>query len=305
MNQGPLSRALRRGVLMLDGAMGTELHRRGVDTGLPLWSAAAVVTHPQVVRRIHLEYIESGADIITTNTFRTTARSFRRAGLSDRSEELTARAVALAIEACAARRDRDVLIAGCMAPLEDCYRPDLVPSKEELTREHAELAGRLARYGVDFLLLETIGSLREAQAACAAAAETGKEVVVSFLVKADGTLYGGEPLQEAVQAVHEQGALALSLNCLSPRLLQTPLKLLRQLTDLPLGIYGNVGRPGQEQAEEFVAEVSAEEYAAFAAEWISAGASIVGGCCGTTPAMMRAVRERLDGDSQGREDGTP
>jgi len=305
MSQGPLSRALQHGVLMLDGAMGTELHRRGVDTGLPLWSAAAVVTHPQVVRRIHLEYIESGADIITTDTFRTTSRSFRRAGLSDRSEELTARAVALAIEACAARRDRDVLIAGCMAPLEDCYRPDLVPCEEELAREHAELAGRLVRYGVDFLLLETMGTLREARAACGAAAETGKEVVVSFLARADGTLYSGEPLQDAVEAVRAQGALAISLNCLSPRLLETPFRLLRELTDLPLGIYGNVGRPGQEESKEFVSEVSAEEYAAFAAEWVAAGASIVGGCCGTTPAMMRAVRERLDDDLQGREGTTP
>jgi S-methylmethionine-dependent homocysteine/selenocysteine methylase len=291
---GPLQRALQRQVLMLDGAMGTELHRRGVDTGLPLWSAAAVVTHPNVVRRIHLEYIESGADIITTNTFRTTARTFRRAGLSDRSEELTARAVALAIEACATRRDREVLIAGCMAPLEDCYRPDLVPSDQELAREHAELAGRLVRYGVDFLLLETIGSVREAREACTAALQTGKEVMVSFLVRENGTLYSGEPLSEAVDAVRQPGVVALSLNCLSPRLLETPLRLLRSLTELPLGAYGNVGRPGHEHAEEFVSELNGEEYASYTLSWIEAGASIVGGCCGTTPATMRAVRESLD-----------
>jgi len=294
MKAGPLRRALKRPVLMLDGAMGTELKRRGVDTGLPLWSAAAVVTHPQVVRRIHLEYIESGADIITTNTFRTTARTFRRAGLSDRSDELTARAVALAIEACAAARDRDVLIAGCMAPLEDCYRPDLVPSDAELAREHAELAGRLARYGVDFILLETIGSVREAAAAAAAAVETGKEVMVSFLVRESGTLYSGEPLQEAVRAVSQPGVVALSLNCLSPRLLESPLQMLRRMSDLPLGVYANVGRPGEEQAEEFVADVDPSEYASYALSWLRAGASIVGGCCGTTPATMRAVREGLD-----------
>jgi homocysteine S-methyltransferase len=278
--------------------MGTELHRRGVDTGLPLWSAAAVVTHPQIVRRIHLEYIESGADIITTDTFRTTARTFRRAGLSDRSEELTARAVALAIEACAAARDRDVLIAGSIAPLEDCYRPDLVPSEEELLEEHAELAGRLARYGVDFLLLETMGTVREATAACTAALATGKEVVVSFLVRENGTLYGGEPVQEAIRAVSRPGVLALSLNCLSPRLLDAPLRMLRELTDLPLCVYANIGRAGEEQSTELVAEVSPEEYASYALGWVRAGASIVGGCCGTTPATMRAVRETLDGSIQ-------
>jgi S-methylmethionine-dependent homocysteine/selenocysteine methylase len=283
---------------MLDGAMGTELRRRGVDTGLPLWSAAAVVTHPQIVRRIHLEYIESGADVITTDTFRTTARTFGRAGLSDRSEELTARAVALAIEACAAARDRDVLIAGSIAPLEDCYRPDLVPSGGELLEEHAELATRLARYGVDFLLLETMGTVREAEAACTAALATGKEVVVSFLVRENGTLYGGEPLEEAVRAVSRPGVLALSLNCLSPRVLESPLQLLRSLSDLPLAVYGNIGRPGEEHSEEFVADVSPEEYASYALGWVRTGASIVGGCCGTTPATMRALREALDGISQ-------
>ena len=294
MTIGPLQRALQRKVLMLDGAMGTELHRRGVDTGLPLWSAAAVVTHPKVVRRIHTEYIESGADIITTDTFRTTARTFRRAGLSDRSEELTARAVALAIEACASAGDREVLIAGCMAPLEDCYRPDLVPPEEDLAREHRELAGRLARFGVDFILLETMGSVREAEAAAAAARETGKEVMVSFLVTESGALPSGERLSEAVRAVSQPGVVALSLNCLSPRLLETPLQLLRRETELPLGVYGNIGLPGEEHAAEFVCDVSAEEYAAFALSWVRAGASIVGGCCGTTPATMRAVREHLD-----------
>ena len=296
MNGGPLQRALGRGILMLDGAMGTELHRRGVDTGLPLWSAAAVVTHPQIVRRIHREYIESGADIITTNTFRTTARTFRRAGLSDRSEELTARAVALAIEASATTSNREVLIAGCIAPLEDCYRVDLVPSDEDLAQEHAELAGRLARYGVDFLLLETIGSVREAAAASAAATSTGKEVMVSFLVHETGTLYSGEPLEDAIRAVSQAGVVALSLNCLSPRIVEAPLQLLRSTTTLPLGVYANVGRPGQEHSEELVADVSPEEYASYALAWANAGASIIGGCCGTTPTTMRAVREILDRD---------
>lgn len=298
MTAGPLARALHRPVLILDGAMGTELHRRGVDTGLPLWSAAAVVTHPQIVRRIHLEYIQSGADIITTDTFRTTARTFRRAGLSDRSEELTARAVALAIEACATARDRDVLIAGSIAPLEDCYRPDLVPSDEELLEEHAELAGRLARYGVDVLLLETMGTVREAAAACTAALATGKEVVVSFLVRENGTLYGGEPLEEAVRAVSRPGVVALSLNCLSARLLDSPLRMLREQTELPLGVYANVGHPGEERSGTLVAEVSPEAYASYALGWIRAGATIVGGCCGTTPATMRAVRESLDESNQ-------
>ena len=84
-----------RGPLILDGAMGTELQRRGVDIGLPLWSANALVAAPDIVLQIHRDYIAAGADIITTNTFRTTPRAFRNAGLPDRSAELTASAVHL------------------------------------------------------------------------------------------------------------------------------------------------------------------------------------------------------------------
>ncbi|MGH9425268.1 MAG: homocysteine S-methyltransferase family protein, partial [Terriglobia bacterium] len=178
-------------LLILDGAMGTELQRRGVDTGLPLWSANALISHPETVLQIHKDYIEAGADIITTNTFRTTRRTMHRANLPDRSSQLTANAVEHAHQACKSFPDREILIAGSIAPLEDCYRPDLVPSDRELREEHAELAERLAEASVDFILLETMNTIREIYAACAAAKATGKEVVASFICNTKGELYGG------------------------------------------------------------------------------------------------------------------
>ncbi|MEK9139284.1 MAG: homocysteine S-methyltransferase family protein, partial [Bacteroidota bacterium] len=130
---GPLSRMLAsRTPLILDGAMGTELQRRGVDTGLPLWSANALMVHPEVILQIHKEYIEAGADIITTNTFRTTRRTFQRANLPDRSHALTKTALKLAQQARESFPDRQLLVAGSIAPVEDCYRPDLVPSEKEM-----------------------------------------------------------------------------------------------------------------------------------------------------------------------------
>src|ERR1700690_3998347 len=116
---GPLARLFEgRRPVLLDGAMGTELERRGIPAGLPLWSAQALLTSPETVRRIHDEYIDAGAEIITSNTFRTTRRTFLRGGLPDRSEELTALAVALARESTGASPGKRVLIAGSMAPLE-------------------------------------------------------------------------------------------------------------------------------------------------------------------------------------------
>ena len=269
--------------------MGTELQRRGIDTGLPLWSAGALLTRPDEVRAIHREYIDAGADIITTNTFRTTRRMFTRAGLPDRSSAATTLAVSLALEARSSTRDTKVLVAGSIAPLEDCYRPDLVPPDEELRTEHAELAARLAAAGVDFLLVETMNTIREARAACAAAVATGKEVVVSFILDNAGDLYGGESLAEAIAALAPLRPTGFSINCVSPRFLGKSVPMVRSLTPLPIAVYGNVGVPEQESGWEFTNDVGEDEYRSFAREWHRAGAAIVGGCCGTTPAYIAAL----------------
>ncbi len=291
----PLTRMLaRKTSLVLDGAMGTELQRRGVDTGLPLWSANALMVHPDVVLQIHREYIEAGADVITTDTFRTTRRTFRRAGIPDRSEQLTRHAVDHAMRARALFPGREILIAGSIAPLEDCYRPDLVPPDAELAGEHAELAGRLASAGVDFLLLETMGTIRESVAACKAASATGLETVVSFICDGNGNLYGGERLEDAVRAVAPFGPVALSINCVSPRRIAPAITTLRTAWSRPFAVYANIGVPENEKAGwEFTADVSEEEYAAFAQEWRHSGASIIGGCCGTTPEYIRTLAKAL------------
>jgi S-methylmethionine-dependent homocysteine/selenocysteine methylase len=195
-----------------------------------------------------------------------------------------------------------VLVAGSIAPLEDCYRPDLVPPDRELLEEHREHAARLAREGVDVLLLETMNTAREATAACRAALETGKEVVVSFICRPDGTLYSGESLTSAVSAVAPLGPSAFSLNCISPRYLGPILRRLRDLTALPIAVYGNVGEPGKEQDEEhFVRDVDEDAYREHAVEWMQTGATIIGGCCGTTPEYIRLLSERTPQRHRGTE----
>jgi len=273
--------------------MGTELQRRGANTLLPLWSAEALVLSPALVLQIHQEYIRAGADIITANTFRTTRRTFLRTGLADRSQRLTSIALGLARQAQEAFPDRDILIAGSIAPLEDCYRPELVPPQRTLEEEHAELAGRLAEGGADFLLLETMGTTREAAAACKAAATTGKEVVVSFLCNDQGDLYSGEPLREAVAAVLPFSPTALSINCVSPRVIDKAIARMCAASSLPFGVYANVGLPGKEHSEIMSCDVNEEEYTAFALRWLQEGAAIIGGCCGTTPGYIKRMVEAL------------
>jgi S-methylmethionine-dependent homocysteine/selenocysteine methylase len=141
--------------LLLDGATGTELNRRGVDTGLPLWSANALTTGAglNVLRQVHLDYLQAGADILTTNTFRTNRRVLTGKGHSAR--DLTMRAVATVHEA-VADFGQPAQVAGSLSCLEDCYLPDLVPSDEECHAEHSERIHHLVEGGVDLLLIEAM-----------------------------------------------------------------------------------------------------------------------------------------------------
>lgn len=287
-------RLQRKKICILDGAMGTELERRGVDIGLPLWSANALLVHPEIVQQIHSDYIAAGAEIITTNTFRTTRRTMRRANLPDRSLQLTEIAVSLAMRAREDSATNDVLIAGSMAPLEDCYRPDLVPPDAELMEEHLEHATRLADRGVDLLLLETMGTIREAYTASTVARSLEKEFVVSFICDDRGRLLGGERLSEAVKEISLLRPTAISINCIPPEFVGEILEELRDRTDVPLGVYANVGFVTDDLHKgEMRVEFSPAEYAAYALRWRGLGASIIGGCCGTTPGHVGAVCDSL------------
>jgi S-methylmethionine-dependent homocysteine/selenocysteine methylase len=184
-----------------------------------------------------------------------------------------------------------------MAPLEDCYRPDLVPPDIELRDEHRELAQRLVDAGADFLLLETMNTLREAVAAAEAALQTGSEVVVSFICNRGGNLLSGESLADAVRTIAALSPTALSVNCVSPRFMEAAIVRLRAATALPFAVYGNVGLPDDRQGWEFTYDVLAEEYGRYALQWHRAGASIIGGCCGTTPDYIGCIHDLLAKDS--------
>ncbi len=290
------ARLVRGDVLLLDGAMGTELERRGVSTRLPLWSAQAVREAPDVVRAIHEDDARAGADLLTTATFRTTPRTMRRAGLPEaEAERLTRRAVALAREASEkAGSGRDIRIAGSMAPLEDCYRPDLAPPCAEAAAEHAAHAALLADAGVDVILIETLNTIVEAVEATRAAVDTGLPVFVSFLARDERTLWDDAPLDDAVRAVDALGPDAILVNCVPVAIVEGCLARMARATRRPIGCYPNVGSPDLDRGTwRRDDELSPERFAAHAASWLRRGALVVGGCCGTGPDHTRALRGAL------------
>src|SRR5262245_52258132 len=237
--------------LLLDAAMGTELQRRDADTKLPLWSAAALLRDPELVWTIHSDEVSAGAEILTANTFRTHARSLAKAGLAERSGELSARAVQLANQAAAAP-GREVFVAGSLSPLEDCYRPDLVPDDAALEREHGAQARFLAEAGVDLIIAETHNTIREAATALSAPKQTGLPVVLSLVTDGEGRLLSGESIAAAAHALRPLGPDVLGINCIPAARLGGDLAILAAAAPgLPLSAYGNLGLPADDKGWKF------------------------------------------------------
>jgi S-methylmethionine-dependent homocysteine/selenocysteine methylase len=300
--------SLKQGrTVLLDGGIGTDILRRGV-----YWRSHGMERNPEVVEAVHADYIAAGADVITTNTFQLTRRSYlnlyysldhmRRVGplgLEHRAAELTAEAVALAQKA-RTKSGREVAIAGSVSPLNHCYRPDLVPADTELRSEHAESTAQLAEAGVDLILLETMNTIREARIACEAARDSGLPVWLSFVVGADGRLLSGEALADAVRAVEPLGPEVVLVNCGPPKDITGALTELCRHRKRPVGAYAHIGKynPPSWKAGFYPRFSETESwpparYAAVVGQWLESGAQVVGGCCGTTPDHIRALRALL------------
>jgi S-methylmethionine-dependent homocysteine/selenocysteine methylase len=264
MSRGPL--------VVLDGPMGTELARRGVALPAPAWSAVALDVAPELVAAVHRDYVAAGATVHTANTFRTKRRS-----VGPRWEELARRAVRIARETVQAAGEGQ-RVAGSIAPLEDCYRADLSPGAASRA-EHRELARVLADAGADVLLCETFPAPAEAVVAVEEAARTGVETWASLLPATP------QELRETARACVAAGAHVVLVNCVAARDTRRFVEALAGL-GTPFGAYANAGPEEDAVGWGADAEAGARAYEALARTWIAAGATVVGGCCGTGPAHV-------------------
>jgi homocysteine S-methyltransferase len=285
-------RLAHKEIIIMDGAMGTEITQAGIATTLPLWSAEALSTHPEVVQKIHENYLRAGAEIIITNTFRTTRHTFAKLERATQAQVATLWACQLARQAVEQVKPAyQVYIAGSMAPLEDCYSPELTPDEVVLQREHLALAQDLKAGGVDFLLLETMITLRETLAAMQAAHAVGLPFAVSFCTNEQGQLLGGDSLSEVIPVVEQHEPLFVGVNCVAPTLATRTFRLLRDLTSLPLSAYAQGdGGPDPKEGWQFGTEHILEHYLQHAYEWLQAGAQVIGGCCGTGPQYVEGLK---------------
>lgn len=265
-------------MVLLDGPIGTQLIAQGVPAAAPLWSAWALAHRPQAVGALHRAYGVAGAQVHSTNTFRCHARN---AGPQWRA--LVSKAVALA-------REGGGRVAGSIAPLEDCYRPDLSP--KDPGPEHARLAQALVQEGVDLLLVETHPHIPEALAATQAARACTDEVWSALTPGYDNRLLRPEQVADGARALVDAGASVVLVNCL-PALGAMPYARALAQTGLPWGIYANAG--DKADGLGWGDPKGPARYAALAQRWVDLGAQVLGGCCGTGPAHTAALKALLEG----------
>ncbi len=265
-------------VTLLDGPVGSELERRGLALPLPEWTAQAVAQRPDLLAAVHADWAAAGASVHTAATFRTTARALAGTSLHGRWRQLAHSAVAVCRQAVGPRAQ----VAGSLAPLEDCYAPERTPDDAALAREHAALAEVLTAAGCDLLLVETMPTRRELVAAVRAAAACGLPVWAAVTFGPEGRWFAGDELRRAADEAQRAGASAFLLNCSDPATITARLGELAPREGLRLGAYGNAifDRGGL---------WTPTRYAREARRWEAAGATILGGCCGTRPEHLRAV----------------
>ncbi len=282
----------KRRIVLLDGAMGTELMARGLPQGAcpEVWNAEK----PGLVQEVYRAYFAAGADAVSTNSFGGSRIKLAGHGLDTRAFELNRSAARLAREIAPPGR----AVAGSMGPTGKFLKPQGEFTEEEFESAFAEQARGLAEGGADVLLIETQYDLREALCAVRGA-RRGSVLPVMATMTFNAVPRGyftlmGDTVSRCLSELETAGACAVGANCtLNSEQMAGLVRAMRPETGLPLIAQANAGKPALDADGRVVYSQSLEDYVRFVPEIVRGGANIVGGCCGTTPAFIRAMAEIL------------
>ena len=269
-------------VRILDGAIGTELISRGLALEAPDWSAIAIAQTPDLLAQLHADYARAGATLHTANTFRTQPRALGEGWVAE---------LRVAVRIARDAVSPECAVLGSMAPIEDCYRPDLSPGAAA-RRQHREVASALANAGCDVLLCETFANGQEAIVAAEEALATGLPVWLSLTAGPFGDLLSPTELARIGTDAASIGVERLLVNCIAATQIGRYVDTLGAL-GVPFGVYANAGRKDEGLGWGATSPRAAAAYADLAERWRDAGASVIGGCCGTGPLHIQALAERL------------
>jgi len=276
-------------IVICDGAMGTLLQSRGLPLGVAPeeWN----LSHPEVVAQIHREYVEAGAEIVETNTFGGNRLKLSLYNLADKVEEINREAVRIAREAVGDR----AYVALSVGPTGRLLEPwgDL-PFEEALKAYREQMASAL-KEGPDFAILETFSDLQEMRAAVLAAQEEGIIPICTMTFEASGRTIMGISPEQAMEELVKLGVKIMGTNCgTGPEDMLNVVE--KMASSRPEGVYliaqPNAGVPKLVDGKT-VFDATPEKMAEYAEKYVKLGVNIVGACCGSTPAHIKAIRERV------------
>lgn len=275
-------------VILLDGAMGTELYRRGIFINRCYDDLSR--TAPNLIREIHQEYRKAGADVLETNTFGANRFRLGGYGLEGAVEEINKAAARLARDVAG----DELFVAGSIGPIGLRLEPYGATSREEAREAFRDQAAALAEGGADVFILETFSDLeeiRQAVAGCRDASEL--PVIGQMTIQTDRqTTYGDTP-EHVARELEGLGVDAVGLNCsVGPAIMLEAIGRMSRATDLPISAVPNAGLPKEVQGRK-IYMADPEYMASYARKLVQAGTRIVGGCCGTTPAHIREMANQL------------
>ncbi|KAL0388565.1 UNVERIFIED_CONTAM: Homocysteine S-methyltransferase 2 [Sesamum radiatum] len=313
------------GYAVIDGGLATELERHGADLNDPLWSAKCLINSPHLIRRVHLDYLEAGANIIISASYQATLQGFEAKGLSRKEgEALLEKSVKIACEArdiyydratkgswdisgdVLTRKEHPVLVAASVgsygAYLADgseysgIYGDNI--GLETLKDFHCRRVQVLAESGADLIAFETIPNKLEAMAYAELLEEEAVNIPAwfSFSSKDGINVVSGDPIQDcALIADSCEQVIAVGVNCTPPRFIHGLIQSIQTVTTKPILVYPNSGETYDASRKEWVPStgVTDVDFVSYVGKWREAGASLIGGCCRTTPNTITAISKTL------------
>ncbi|QAA21831.1 homocysteine S-methyltransferase [Sporolactobacillus terrae] len=312
MTQTKLSKLLKQyNPIILDGAMATEIEKHGIALDSELWSAAIIQEHPEIVKQVHLDYFKSGADIATTNTYQATLLGFQQSGYSEQeAEQIICKTVQLAAHARAefwaslspqqqASRPYP-LIAGSVGPygayLADGseYSGDYTLNEGGYRMFHQSRMQLLKKAGTDLFAFETMPNFAETQALAKLLRDAfpQDEAWLSFSLKDPEHLCDGTPLAEAAAFFKDNDQIAaIGVNCFSMMKIEHAITAIRAATNKPIVAYPNSGEKYHPIKKIWISSKHRPSFYEASQMWAKAGASLIGGCCRTSPDDIREIAE--------------